>query len=186
MTDWFDGLSVIEQFLFATGIFSTLIFVIQLLLSLIGMGGDADADVEGGDGAFGDAFTIRNGVSFLMGFSWGGLMAFSWGLTHVILVAFVGFVLGSFLVAFNMLMLFAMSKLKHEGNINLENAINEEATVTLTIPERRSGIGKVRISIQGRLREYHAITDGEVLDKNASVTVLDLSGSQLVVGASNK
>ena len=29
MTEWFDGLSGIEQFLFSTGIFSTLIFAVQ-------------------------------------------------------------------------------------------------------------------------------------------------------------
>ena len=111
-------------------------------------------------------------------------MAYEWGLTHVLLVAFIGFVLGSFLVAFNMLLLFAMSKLKHEGNVRLENAIDEEAIVTLTIPQSRTGVGKVRVSIQGRLKEYHAVTDGEALSRNASVTVIDLSGSQLVVGTS--
>ncbi len=185
MTEWFDSLSSIEQFLLATGVFSTLIFVIQLVLSLVGMDGDSDADsnIDASDAGFalGDGFTIRNGVSFLMGFSWGGLMAYEWGLTHVLLVAFIGFVLGSFLVAFNMLLLFAMSKLKHEGNVRLENAIDEEAIVTLTIPQSRTGVGKVRVSIQGRLKEYHAVTDGEALSRNASVTVIDLSGSQLVV-----
>jgi len=187
VTEWFDSLSGIEQFLFSTGVFSTLIFAIQFALTMFGIMDDSDID-SGSDGsvdgfAFGDTFTIRNGVSFLMGFSWGGLMAYDWGITHVLLVAIVGFALGSTLVAFNMLMLFAMSKLKHEGNIRLENAIDEEATVTLTIPRRRTGVGKVMVSVQGRLKELHAITDGEALSRNSSVTVLDLSGSQLVVGA---
>jgi len=187
MTEWFDSLSGIEQFLFSTGVFSTLIFAIQFALTLFGIMDDSDID-SGSDGsvdgfAFGDTFTIRNGVSFLMGFSWGGLMAYDWGITHVLLVAIVGFALGSTLVAFNMLMLFAMSKLKHEGNIRLENAIDEDATVTLTIPRCRTGVGKVMVSVQGRLKELHAVTDGEALSRNSSVTVLDLSGSQLVVGA---
>lgn len=187
MTEWFDSLSGIEQFLFSTGVFSTLIFAIQFALTMFGIMDDSDID-SGSDGsvdgfAFGDTFTIRNGVSFLMGFSWGGLMAYDWGITHVLLVAIVGFALGSTLVAFNMLMLFAMSKLKHEGNIRLENAIDEDATVTLTIPRCRTGVGKVMVSVQGRLKELHAVTDGEALSRNSSVTVLDLSGSQLVVGA---
>ena len=187
MTEWFDGLSGIEQFLFSTGVFSTLVFVIQFGLSAFGISDDdSDADGDGSDGGFalGDAFTIRNGVSFLMGFSWGGLMAYDWGLTHTLFVASVGFLLGSFFVGVNMLLLFGMSMLKHQGNIRLENAIGEEARVTLSIPRCRTGVGKAMVSVQGRLKEYHAVTDGEALSRNTAVTVLDLSGSQLVVGTS--
>ncbi len=187
MTEWFDGLSGIEQFLFSTGVFSTLIFAIQFSLSMFGISDDdSDADGDGSDGGFtlGDAFTIRNGVSFLMGFSWGGLMAYEWGLTHTFFVASVGILLGSFLVGVNMLLLFAMSQLKHQGNLRLENAIGVEARVSLSIPRRRTGVGKATVSVQGRLKEYHAVTDGEALSRNTAVTVLDLSGSQLVVGTS--
>lgn len=189
MTEWFDGLSGIEQFLFSTGVFSTLIFAVQFVFSLFGiMDDDPDAAADGSHGglSFGDTFTVRNGVSFLMGFSWGGLMAYDWGLTHPLLIALVGIPLGSLLVGLNMLLLFGMSQLKHEGNIRLENAIDEEATVTLTIPGSRTGVGKVRVSIQGRLKEYHAVTDGEALSRNTSVIVLDLAGSQLIVGNSHQ
>ncbi len=188
MTEWFDGLSGIEQFLFSTGVFSTLIFAIQFSLSMFGISDD-DSDIgsDGADGGieFGDAFTIRNGVSFLMGFSWGGLMAYDWGLTHTFFVASVGILLGSFLVGVNMLLLFGMSQLKHQGNVRLENAIGVEARVTLSIPRCRTGVGKATVSVQGRLKEYHAVTDGETLNRNTAVTVLDLSGSQLVVGTSH-
>jgi len=188
MTEWFDGLSGIEQFLFSTGVFSTLIFAIQFLLSLFGLADD-EPDVDGHPGSafeFGDVFTIRNGVSFLMGFSWGGLMAYDWGLTHTFFVALIGIIIGSFLVGVNMIILFGMSKLKHQGNVRLENAIGEEASVTLTIPRCRTGIGKVSVSVQGRLKEYHAVTDGESLSRNTPVTVLDFSGSQLLVGSTAK
>ncbi len=187
MTEWFDGLSGIEQFLFTTGVGSTLIFTIQFFMTLLGITDD-DADTDGGDGvddgySFGDIFTIRNGVSFLMGLSWGGLMVYDWGLTHPLFVATGGSMVGSFFVAINMVLLFGMSKLKHEGNVKLENAIDQQATVTLVIPERRTGIGKARVLIQGRLKEYHAVTDGDALQRNSAVTVLDISGSQLVVAA---
>jgi hypothetical protein len=188
--DWYDSLSSVQQFLFLTGVFSTVVFAGQLLLTLVGLGDD-DGDAGSGDDGFGfgDIFTLRNGVSFLMGFSWGGLMAYGWGLEYELLVAVVGFMVGMGLVAINMLLLFVMSKLKHDGSIKLENAIGEQATVTLSIPASRSGVGKVRISIQGRLKEYHAVTDGAALTRHAVVRVLDLTGSQLVVtskAASNK
>jgi len=186
MANWYDSLSGIEQFLLALAVFSTLIFLIQLFLTLIGIAGD-ETDFDTGDSSdgfeLGEIFTIRNGVSFLMGFSWGGLMVYDWGFTHSIFVVVVGFAIGSFFVAVNIFLLVAMSKLKHEGNINLENAIDEDARVTLSIPPARTGVGKVMVPIQGRLKELHAVTDGEALDTNSAVTVLDLSGSHLVVAA---
>jgi hypothetical protein len=185
VSEWYETLSGIEQFLFLTGVFSTLIFAIQFCLTLFGLGDDADADSDDGGvddaASLGDIFTIRNGVSFLMGFSWGGLMIYSWGLTHPIFVAVGGFAIGTVLVAINMILLLGMSKLKHDGSIKLENAINTDATVTLSIPAHRSGVGKVLVPIQGRLKEYHAVTDGEALTRNSAVTVLDLAGSRLVV-----
>jgi membrane-bound ClpP family serine protease len=184
VTEWFDGLSGIEQFLFSTGVFSTLIFAIQFFLTLFGLtgdDGDVDGDIDDGEFSLGDIFTLRNGVSFLMGFSWGGLMAYEWGLEHVLLVAIVGFMIGTAFVAVNMVLLVGMSRLRHDGSIQLENAVNQEATVTLPIPERRTGVGKVMVPIQGRLKEYHAVTDGEALTRNTVVTVLEITGSQLVV-----
>ena len=186
MTEWYDGLAGIEQFLLGIAVFSTLIFMIQLCLSLIGIAGDdLDFDSDVGDGGFefGEIFTLRNGVSFLMGFSWGGLMAYDWGFTYSLFVAIVGFAVGAFFVAVNIFLLIAMSRLRHEGNINLENAIDEEGRVTLGIPSARSGVGKVMVPIQGRLKELHAVTDGEALDKNSAVRILDFSGSQLIVAS---
>ena len=75
MNEWFDALSTLEQTLFAIALFSTLVFAIQVVFSLCGIG-EGDEATLGGDGLpFGDIFTIRNGAAFLMGFSWGGLMA---------------------------------------------------------------------------------------------------------------
>jgi hypothetical protein len=185
VTDWYGNLTGMEQFLLAVAVFSTLVFAIQFLMTLSGLGGDADLD--GGDEAysFGDVFTLRNGVSFLMGFSWGGLMAFDWGLTHPFFVAIIGSLTGTTLVGVNMALLFGLSKLKHDGSIRLENAIAKEATVTLPIPGSRAGVGKVLVPIQGRLKEYHAVTDGAALPRNAVVTVHAVAGSQLVVAGTS-
>ncbi|MCB1694264.1 MAG: hypothetical protein KDI19_15940 [Pseudomonadales bacterium] len=186
MTNWFDALTGLEQFLVLTGVFSTLVFLIQFALGLVGIAGDdldLDADADGGDGAldFSDIFTIRNGVAFLMGFSWGGLMVHDWGISNAFLIAVVGFFVGSTLVGVNLLLLFGLSRLKDAGNIRLENAIDEVGRVTLHVPASRSGVGKVMVTVQGRLKEYHAVTDGEELPRNAPALVLDVNGSQLVV-----
>ncbi len=188
MTEWFDALNTLQQALFLIAVFSTTIFVIQLLVTLSGIGGD-EFDVEASDGSsfdFGDVFSIRNGVSFLMGFSWGGLMAYDWGLSHEAMVVTVGFLVGSFFVMVNIALFLALSRLRHSGNLQIENAIGADGTVSLTIPENRSGVGKVMINIQGRLKELHAITDGEALAKNTSIIVDDITGSHMLVSKLNE
>ncbi len=198
MNEWFAALSTLEQTLFAVALFSTLVFAIQVVFSLFGIGegdetvlGSGDLDQAGftedigssqGRLPFGDIFTIRNSVSFLMGFSWGGLMAYDWGLTNTFLAMLVGLVLGSIFVAINMGLFALMSMLKHEGNVRLQNAIGRPGTVSLAVPAGRTGVGKVSVSVQGRLLECHAVTEGEAIPRNASVTVLGLAGSQLIVG----
>ncbi len=181
MNEWFDALSTLEQTLFAIALFSTLVFAIQVVFSLFGIG-EGDEATLGGDGLpFGDIFTIRNGAAFLMGFSWGGLMAYDWGLTHPFLATLVGLVLGCIFVAVNMGLFALVSMVKHEGNVRLQNAVGEPGTVSLAVPASRTGVGKVSISVQGRLLECHAVTEGEAIPRNTSVTVLGLAGSQLVV-----
>ena len=196
MTEWFDGLSALQQALFVIALFSTSVFAIQVVFSLLGIGevDEADAgevpnldegaigDDVGGDSAFGNIFTIRNGVSFLMGLSWGGLMAYDWGLTHIVFVVLVGLVVGALFTGINLGLLALLAMLKHEGNVRIENTVGQAGTVTLAVPEGRHGVGKVSVSVQGRLMEYHAVTDGEALQRNSAVTVLGFSGSQLVVG----
>ncbi len=109
-------------------------------------------------------------------------MAYDWGLTHTFLVLAVGFVLGCIFVAINMGIFALISLLKHEGNVRIQNAIGQPGTVSLTVPADRTGVGKVNVAVQGRFLEYHAVTDGEAIPRNVSVTVLGLAGSQLVVG----
>jgi len=184
MAEWFAGLEGLQQTLFVIAVAATAIFAVQVICTLFGIG-ELD-DLELGEGAgdgtpFGDIFTIRNGVSFLMGLSWGGLMAYSWGLTHAALAILIGIVVGSLFVGVNMGLLALMAMIRHEGNVQMDNAIGQEARVTLTVPEGRQGVGKVSLSLQGRLKEYHAVTDGRALERNSAVTVVGLSGSQLVV-----
>ena len=184
MAEWFAELSGLQQTLFGIAVVSTGVFAIQTVFTLFGIGeiDDIDLGEAGGEGTpFGDIFTIRNGVSFLMGLSWGGLMAYGWGLTHAFFAILIGFLVGSLFVGVNMGLLALMAMVKHEGNVQLENAVGQEARVTLAVPEERTGVGKVSLSLQGRLKEYHAVTDGRALARNSPVTVVDVSGSQLVV-----
>ena len=191
MNEWFEALVPLQQTLFAVALFSTLLFFIQTLFTFFGLGmGGGELDHSGlaeGAGGWGqglplsDIFTLRNGVAFLMGLSWGGLMAYEWGLTHTFPVVVIGLFTGSIFLAVNMGIFALLSLLKHEGNIQLHKAIGQQGTVSLTVPGSRSGVGKVSVSVQGRLLECHAVTDGDSIVRNSSISVKAIAGNQLVV-----
>ena len=186
MGEWFEGLSALQQSLLGVAGFSTAVYAIQTLLTLTGVLGDADGGDAGTDGdgiSFGDLFTVRNGISFLMGFSWGALMATGWGVANAFLLVVVGLIGGSGFVGLNLGLLALMATLESRGNVDTASAPGADATVTLTVPASRSGVGKVSVSVSGRLLEYHAVTDdGEPLARGSSVVVREVSGNQLVVG----
>ncbi len=186
MGEWFEGLSTLQRSLLGVAGFSTAVYSIQTLLTLTGLLGDADVGDAGSDGdgnSFGDLFTVRNGVSFLMGFSWGALMATGWGVANAFLLVVVGLLGGSTFVGLNLGLLALMAMLESRGNVDTASAPGADATVTLTVPASRRGVGKVTVSVSGRLMEYHAVTDdGTPLARGSSVVVREVSGHQLVVG----
>jgi len=78
--------------------------------------------------------------------------------TATILLALAG---GTIIVLLMVLILKNMSRLRHNGALQLENAINQTGTTYLFIPAKRGGVGKVHIKVQGTLQELSAMTDDE-------------------------
>ena len=120
------------------------------------------------------------GVVLGLGVSWIGLGALSWG-QSTSLALVLGLLAGSGAVVLNVKLLEGLSKLKSTGNVRLENAVGQEGTVSIAIPEELSGSGKVSIAIQQRLMELEAITEGPGIARGRTVTVRRVSGEKLVV-----
>ncbi len=76
---------------------------------------------------------------------------------------------------------YLMGKLTEQGNLNLNNAIGKIATTYLTVPAKRSGMGKVQIKVQG-FRTLDAITDEEEDIKTGSVVeVVDVINNEVLL-----
>jgi len=158
------------------------LLLLQVLLQLFGLFGDADADgAAAGDGVEG------HGNAFFGFLSFKALSAFSgiFGLTGLVMLGQTasrhvrlavatgaGFA-GVLLVGW---MMRGLARLTSSGTVRLENAVGKTASVYLRIPGERSGAGKVTVEIQGRTLEVHAITDGAALATGARVKVLELVG----------
>jgi hypothetical protein len=165
ITTWWEHLVTFEKILWGIAILFSTIYLMQSLLSLSGgdvdhAAGDADGSIEHDGGMDYQFFTIRNMIAFFTMFGWVGLASHYGGLgkTTTILLAFAA---GTAVVLMTVLVLKNMSRLRHNGAMQLTNAINQTGTTYLFIPAKRSGTGKVHIKVQGTLHELPAMTDDE-------------------------
>jgi membrane protein implicated in regulation of membrane protease activity len=73
-----------------------------------------------------------------------------------------------------------LMKLQSSGTVDIANAVGQEGTVYLTIPQ--GGVGKVQVVVQGRLLEYEAVSDAkEALVPGDTILVVYYKGNTLVV-----
>lgn len=179
-----------------TAVVGGALFVVQFVLTLIGMGdfegdggdfdgGDADlsnfdGDIEGpGIASFGQ-ISFRTLVAFFMFFGLGGLWAESIGSspTISILSALAGGLFAFYCVSWVMRKFASMSS---SGNIDIRNAIGSRGKVYLPVAASRGGTGKITITVQGRTMQIGAVTDGSALTTGVPCTVTGVLDRETLV-----
>jgi len=201
MAEWWNGLTVLEQVFYYCAIPSTIILVIQTLLSILGIGHgdsdfnfdghidtslDSDVDTMGGTAAESSSidaaesasslrfFSVRGIVAFFSLFGWVGVVLAEEGLNTILIffIATICGLIGMFVIA---MMFYLISKMQRNGNINIKNAIGKKGQVYLTIPAKQSGKGKIQITIQERYTEVNAMTNSlKPLPTGTMVRVVDV------------
>lgn len=166
MAEFFNSLSVLEIIFFVLGGAATIILVIQIILMLIGIGGDADGNFEVSESADTDAggdvalFTVKGIIAFFSVGSWIGFGMSRAGI-HIAIVIVTAFLSGAAALFGVGFLLRAMMKLQSNGNINLKNAVGLTARVYLTIPPKNKGLGKINLTLQERYIEAEAVTESD-------------------------
>ena len=205
MNAWWEALTLFQQIFICVAIPSTVLMVVQFVLTLIGMGDltsdadvdvDVDVDVDADLDDVTDAvdardpfdygiafrlFTLRGLISFLAVMGWTGYALGDGS------IGYIGPVIISVVAGF--LMMFAIAglaylfeKLQSNGNIQIANAIGKSGTVYLTVPKCREGKGKINVVVQERYGEYEAVTDeNEPLPFGTEVVVIATSGDDTLV-----
>ncbi len=177
MQEWWISLSGVPQLLWGLAVFFTLLFLLQIIAALFGVSHSDATDVELSDSTHSMFFTPRNAIVFFLGFSWGGLACIDMNIS-ILWAVLVGLIM----VAINFSLLQGLASLNEAGNLSLDNTIGKEAIVSIPIPEKLSGCGKVNISFQSRLEELEAITEDEAIPRGQPVKVLRVSNNnQLIV-----
>lgn len=180
MITWWTSLSTAMQVLWAITLSASLIFVIQTVMTFLGLGDhDADFDLDTSDGSF-DAdpsmnlLTFRNLVNFCMGFGWTAVLMHEKIQSNALLVI-VSVIVGILLVTVVMWIFKWLSEMQQTGNIDVhKSAVGCEGKVYLTIPGERKGEGKVQITINNAVREYDAVTDGETIPTGKAIKVTEV------------
>ncbi len=196
---WWNSLSTASHVFLLVAIPATIVLIVQTVLMLIGFG-DADADmpddllpddgipdVDLDDGIDLDAadslhiFTIRGIIAFLVTFGWVGLAMDSAGVMLGITLP-TAIVCGAAMMVLLAFLLRAVLKLRGAGNLDNRNALGTAGTVYLTVPEKRRGVGKVSVLLQGSLVERDAVTDEEgAIPTGTEIVVVGVSGQTTLV-----
>ncbi|MDA1193558.1 MAG: DUF1449 family protein [Planctomycetota bacterium] len=180
---------------FWTALVGCTLLVIQVILQVLGLGGDhemdssgpnvdTDAHMDAGDPAHGTQGNVFFGI-----LSFKAIVAFAgiFGLTGLSLedagysdfqrlaISILAGLSAMIVVAFLMRML---HNLGSSGSLVVSNALGHKGQVYLRIPGHGEGRGKVTIEVQGRTVELDAVTDGEPIPTGKMVKVIEIVGAE--------
>jgi len=164
---------------------TSLIFLIQTIMTFMGVDStdgleaDFDGDLTGGQAPF-QLFSLRNLTNFLLGFSWTGISFFNLISNAIILVS-LAVLVGAFFVYFFFLIIKQVQKLAEDNSFKIANTLNKTAEVYLSIPEKKSGKGKIMISVKGAFHELDAMTEGEKIKSGSIVRVVRIENPNILI-----
>lgn len=189
MMDLFNSLEPLQKFFWTIACCASLVFIIQTIMTFVGLGTDADVDagpMDGSvdsmeDGALSGVFSFRNLINFLLGYGWAGVLLKDtvengWLLQIIAIAVGLLFVL-AFVFMFRQVM-----KLSHDGSFKMQEAVGLKADVYLRIPAARSGRGKVQVSVKGSIHEIDAVTDNDTeIATGGQVEIVEALGDDLLL-----
>ena len=209
MIEWFNALGLTGQIFLCIALPASVILLIQIVMSLIGLGHDADADTslpddQSADGVFGDDvpdhtpdvsaadtadlqfFSFRSVIAFLTTFGWMGVSLCNTGL-HTALVTVIAFACGVVVMLAVALMMRAIYRLQSNGTADIRDALGVSATVYMTVPAARAGKGKVNLMLADSYVEREAVTDEtEPMPYGTEVVVVGIVGGNTLLVARKK
>ena len=184
LATWWADLSPVMKLLWAVALTASLIFIIQTVMTFLGADADStdfdmdvDTSMDGADlsniegGA--NLYTFRNFVNFFLGFGWSAILLQS-SVKSTGLLIVLSVLVGIALVVAVMYLFKWLSSMQQSGNINVyKSAVGCQGKCYLVIPGERAGLGKVQITIQGAVREYNAVTDGDTIKTGTPIKVVE-------------
>lgn len=178
MQTWWEALNGTEQMYWAIALIASSIFIIQLILTLIGLDADIEADFDDGSGI--GIISLRGLVTFATFFGWTGIGALHEGYApaKTLMIAFLFGFMAMVSLAY---LLSKLLKLQESGTIDNYDAITQVGDVYIPIPEAKDGKGRIHITLQNKLMEFDAISDGPPIKTGVKVKVIDVLNENVML-----
>ena len=189
MMELFNSLEPLQKFFWVIALCASLVFLIQTIMTFVGLGTDADVDagpMDGSvdsveDGSLSGVFSFRNLINFLLGYGWAGVLLFD-SFEKRLVLQLVAIAVGLVFVLAFVFMFRQVMKLSHDGSFKMQEAVGLKADVYLRIPAARSGRGKVQVSVKGSVHEVDAMTDRtEEIPTGGQVKIVKVLGDDLLL-----
>lgn len=185
MSQLFAGMDTLLQGFWWVALISSLIFVIQMIMTFAGGGhtdglsADFDGDLSHAEAPF-QMFTLRNLINFMLGFGWTGI-AFYHSVDSKSLLILLAVIIGIVFVAIFFLIIRQILKLTEDNTFNIQYLLHKTGEVYLFVPAHMAGKGKVQISYKGSMHELDAMTEGVQLPSGSIVVVDRIEKNMLIV-----
>ncbi|MGQ1947828.1 hypothetical protein ACT3CD_12090 [Geofilum sp. OHC36d9] len=184
---WWTDMVLFEKINWLIALPFSALFIIQIILTFTGgdmddasANGDVDSSIDNDLGIDFQFLTLKNLIAFFTIFGWTGIVCFDANLSVGISVL-ISTIAGTLMMTLMASILYFMSKLADSGTLNLKNAIGKTCSVYLSIPPKRSGLGKVQIQVQG-IQTLDAMTDhDEKIATGALVEVKDVINNEILL-----
>ena len=163
----------------------SLIFIFQTVMTFIGvdssdgLDADFDGDLNGAEAPF-QLFSLRNLINFLLGFSWTGI-SFYTIISNQLFLIILSLAIGILFVYLFFIIIKQVQKLAEDNSFKISTTLNKTAEVYLTIPENKSGKGKIMISVKGAFHELEAMTEMEKIPSGTVVKVVRIENNNILI-----
>ena len=186
--EWFNSLDTFLKTYWIIAGVASLIFIIQTIMTFIGLEASASLDTDFNADFNGDThfegpfqlFSIRNFVNFFLGFGWGGLCFYN-TFSSKMWISFFAFLTGIIFVFLFFFIIKQFLKLGKDNTFQIKDTLEKAADVYLAIPEAKSGKGKIQISVKGAFHEIDAMTEGERIPTGGKAQVINIIDNQTVL-----
>lgn len=189
MGDWWSALTGVEQFYWTVAIAASMVFFFVFVLNLIvgfdadtDMDGDVDIDLDGHTDASVSVtlFSLKGLTAFFTFFGWAGVLFLKEGESDTIATVYALISGGLALALVGYLMNF-FANMGESGNYSLNEALNKEGQVYLTIPATISGKGKIQLELGGGIKEVDAVSDKGEIKTGSKILVTDIIDKETVL-----
>jgi len=183
--EFFDQMEPLLKIFWYVALPSSLIFLIQTVMTFMGMDSSDALDDGAGLTLFGaetpsELFSLRNLINFLLGFSWTGI-SFYTTISNKFTLILVALQVGILFVFLFLFIIRQLQKLSEDNTFQIESTLHKRAEVYLSIPGHMQGVGKITISINGSFRELEAMTEHERIETGALVEIQTIESNNVLI-----